>query len=48
MPKPQSKRGENDPWPMWTITLTTSSSHDEGDERKWSTLTKEFVRKDKG
>lgn len=48
MPKPQSKRGENDPWPMWPMTLRTSSSHDEGGERKWSTLTKEFVGNDKG
>jgi glutamate synthase (NADPH/NADH) small chain len=48
MPKPQSKRGEKDPWPMWPMTLRTSSSHDEGGERKWSTLTKEFVGNDKG
>jgi glutamate synthase (NADPH/NADH) small chain len=48
MPKPQSKRGENEPWPMWTMTLRTSSSHDEGGERKWNTLTKEFVGNDKG
>ncbi|MBZ9651760.1 glutamate synthase subunit beta [Psychroflexus montanilacus] len=48
MPKPQSKRGINDPWPMWPMTLRTSSSHEEGGERKWSTLTKEFVGNDKG
>jgi glutamate synthase (NADPH/NADH) small chain len=48
MPKPQNKRGENDPWPMWPMTLRTSSSHEEGGERKWSTLTKEFVGTDKG
>lgn len=48
MPKPQSKRGINDPWPMWPMTLRTSSSHEEGGERKWSTLTKEFVGDDKG
>lgn len=43
MPKPQSKRGESDPWPLWPMTLRTSSSHDEGGERKWSILTKEFI-----
>jgi len=48
MPKPQSKRGINDPWPMWPMTLRTSSSHEEGGERKWSTLAKEFVGNDKG
>jgi glutamate synthase (NADPH/NADH) small chain len=48
MPKPQTKRGENDPWPMWPMTLRTSSSHEEGGERKWSTLTKEFIGNDKG
>lgn len=48
MPKPQTKRGENDPWPMWPMTLRTSSSHEEGGERKWSTLTKEFTGNDKG
>ncbi|NEV93626.1 glutamate synthase subunit beta [Psychroflexus sp. YR1-1] len=47
MPKPQSKRGENDPWPMWPMTLRTSSSHEEGGERKWSTLTKAFIGNDK-
>lgn len=47
MPKPQSKRGINDPWPMWPMTLRTSSSHEEGGERKWSTLTKEFVGNEK-
>jgi glutamate synthase (NADPH/NADH) small chain len=48
MPKPQSKRGESDPWPLWPMTLRTSSSHEEGGERKWSTLTKEFIGNDKG
>lgn len=48
MPKPQSKRGENDPWPLWPMTLRTSSSHEEGGERKWSILTKEFIGNEKG
>ena len=48
MPKPQSKRGMDDPWPLWPMTLRTSTSHEEGGERKWSTLTKEFVGNDNG
>ncbi len=48
MPKPQTKRGENDPWPLWPMTLRTSSSHEEGGERKWSTLTKAFIGNEKG
>jgi len=48
MPKPQNKRGENDPWPLWPMTLRTSSSHEEGGERKWSSLTKAFIGNGKG
>lgn len=42
MPKPPKERGEKDPWPLWPMTLRTSSSHEEGGERKWSILTKTF------
>lgn len=48
MPKPQAKRGESDPWPMWPMTLRTSSSHEEGGERQWSILTKEFIGNESG
>lgn len=48
MPKPQETRGESDPWPLWPMTLRTSSSHEEGGERKWGVLTKEFKGNDKG
>ncbi len=43
LPKPPQERGALDPWPMWPMTLRTSSSHEEGGERKWSVLTKEFI-----
>ncbi len=46
MPKPQLERGQADPWPMWPMTLRTSSSHEEGGDRKWSTLTKSFKGED--
>jgi len=48
MPKPPKNRGEIDPWPMWPMTLRTSSSHEEGGERKWGVLTKEFKGNEKG
>jgi glutamate synthase (NADPH/NADH) small chain len=48
MPKPPKNRGEMDPWPLWPMTLRTSSSHEEGGERKWGVLTKEFKGNEKG
>ncbi|HET9054651.1 MAG TPA: glutamate synthase subunit beta, partial [Cyclobacteriaceae bacterium] len=41
--KPPLTRNANNPWPLWPMVLMTSSSHDEGCERKWSILTKEFI-----
>lgn len=46
MPKPPNSRSEETPWPNWPLMLRTSSSHEEGADRKWSVLTKEFVVKD--
>ncbi|MBX2878377.1 MAG: glutamate synthase subunit beta [Granulosicoccus sp.] len=46
MPKPPEGKNEETPWPNWPLILRTSSSHEEGAERKWSVLTKEFVVKD--
>jgi len=43
MPKPPNSRTEQDPWPNWPMTLRTSSSHEEGGERQWGVLTKEFM-----
>jgi glutamate synthase (NADPH/NADH) small chain len=40
---PPTDRTETNPWPEWPMTLRTSSSHEEGCERKWSLMTKEFV-----
>jgi len=48
MPKPPQNRGESDPWPLWPMTLRTSSSHEEGGERKWGVLTKEFKGNENG
>jgi glutamate synthase (NADPH/NADH) small chain len=43
LPKPPQQRTYLNPWPEWPMTLRTSSSHEEGGERRWSVLTKEFT-----
>lgn len=46
--KPPLERAESTPWPQWPMMLRTSSSHEEGCERKWSILTKEFIGNEQG
>jgi glutamate synthase (NADPH/NADH) small chain len=41
--KPPVKRTENNPWPYWPYVLKTSSSHEEGCNRRWSLNTKRFI-----
>lgn len=41
--KPPLARKEDNPWPLWPMILMTSSSHEEGVDRQWALLTKEFV-----
>ncbi|APG61100.1 glutamate synthase subunit beta [Christiangramia salexigens] len=48
LPMPPESRSKENPWPYWPFTLKTSSSHEEGVERNWSILTKEFVKDSKG
>jgi glutamate synthase (NADPH/NADH) small chain len=43
LPKPGEKRGDKDPWPYWPNILRTSSSHEEGCQRRWSLSTKRFI-----
>ncbi len=43
LPKPPGKRTDNDPWPYWPTVLRTSSSHEEGCQRRWSLSTKKFI-----
>lgn len=43
LPKPPEKRESNNPWPYWPNTLRSSSSHEEGCERRWSLSTKRFI-----
>ncbi|MCE7613506.1 glutamate synthase subunit beta, partial [Vibrio fluvialis] len=48
MPMPAEKRPANMPWPQYPMILRTSTSHEEGCERHWNILTKEFIGNDKG
>jgi glutamate synthase (NADPH) small chain len=42
--KPPLTRNDNgNPWPLWPMVLMTSSSHEEGVQRQWAILTKEFL-----
>ncbi|GAA0531129.1 glutamate synthase subunit beta [Chitinophaga japonensis] len=43
LPKPPGERTPYMPWPTYPMVLKTSSSHEEGAERKWAIATKEFV-----
>ena len=45
MPRPPVGENENTPWPEWPLILRTSTSHEEGGDRNWSVLTKEFLGK---
>ncbi|MBN1405987.1 MAG: glutamate synthase subunit beta [Candidatus Omnitrophica bacterium] len=45
LPKPPECRTGEFPWPKYPMLLKTSSSHEEGGERKWSILTKKFIGK---
>jgi len=46
--KPPMTRSDNNPWPLWPMVLMTSSSHDEGVNRQWAILTKEFLGDNSG
>jgi glutamate synthase (NADPH/NADH) small chain len=46
--KPPDNRDAKNPWPQWPMILRTSSSHEEGCDRHWSILTKEFISDNKG
>lgn len=40
---PLTRNEETNPWPLWPMVLNTSSSHEEGVNRQWAILTKEFT-----
>lgn len=43
LPKPPDNRPPDTPWPMWPRIMRTSSSHEEGCERRWGVMTKKFT-----
>jgi len=42
LPEPPETRPPDTPWPMWPRIMRTSSSHEEGCERRWGVMTKKF------
>jgi len=42
LPEPPPTRPPDTPWPMWPRIMRTSSSHEEGCQRRWSVMTKSF------
>lgn len=46
--KPPADRSEMTPWPLWPMKLRTSTSHEEGADRRWALFTKEFIGDDNG
>ena len=46
MPKPPEKENKALTWPDWPLKLRTSSSHEEGAERDFAVLTREFYGRD--
>ncbi len=43
MPQPPVAHNPATPWPQWPIVLKTSSSHEEGCERRWSLASNQFL-----
>ena len=43
LPKPPECRASDQPWPRYPMLLKTSTSHEEGGERRWAILTKKFI-----
>ncbi|MEJ7586166.1 MAG: glutamate synthase subunit beta [Ferruginibacter sp.] len=48
LPQPPLQRSNYMPWPTYPMLLKTTSSHEEGCERKWAVATKEFIGDEKG
>lgn len=46
MPKPPVGNNPATPWPNWPVVFKTTSSHEEGCERRWSLATSRFIGED--
>lgn len=48
MPKPPVGHNPSTPWPNWPVILKTTSSHEEGCERRWLLNTNKFIGDEQG
>lgn len=48
MPKPPVGQNPATPWPNWPVILKTTSSHEEGCDRRWLLNTNRFIGDEKG
>lgn len=48
LPKPPEGRTPYMPWPTYPMVLKTSTSHEEGVDRRWAVATKEFIGDENG
>lgn len=48
MPKPPVGHNDSTPWPNWPVILKTTSSHEEGCDRRWLLNTNQFIGDGKG
>ena len=48
MPKPPVGHNPDTPWPWWPVILKTTTSHEEGCERRWCLTTNHFIDDGKG
>jgi glutamate synthase (NADPH) small chain len=48
LPKPPEERTPFMPWPVYPMLFKTSSSHEEGVQRHWAIVTKEFIGDENG
>jgi len=46
MPQPPKREAKDMTWPNWPLKMRSSSSHEEGCDRDWAVVTKEFVGED--
>ena len=48
MPKPPVGSNPTTPWPQWPVVLKTTTSHEEGCERRWCLTSNRFIGNAKG
>ena len=43
LPEPPVNRSASNPWPLWPQILRSTHAHEEGGERRWAVMTREFL-----